>query len=307
MAGAGPPGGAAARRTRVTGIDFVYVDPGPDRRSTSTSSARPRRSRSPLGERSAAGHDPHPQRDRRRPAARGAGDRRRLDPGRAAATSCASTTALPGDFSRYRLRIDDHARRPVLQRRRVHASRRTARATSTARRRRTNCPPGPPVDFPIDYTGARLLELPPGAARLRRPALSATGSDRLEADVGVMLAEVMSAARRRARLLPGPGARARRTSRRRRSAAPLRRHARPRRLPDPRRARRDGLARRDRGHDQTAADNIGRRGRLGHVGYGRARSTSRSAAGLAESLRSGKRRTFAVDPSRNTLHAAHLG
>jgi hypothetical protein len=101
------------------------------------------------------------------------------------------TTASPGDFSRYRLRIDD--------------SRMDRYFNDVWFSFKANCPsdldcappphqcaPETPVDFPVDYTARdfwsfrrALLDF----ASLRYPQWQ----DRLEADVGNMLVEVMSA------------------------------------------------------------------------------------------------------------------
>jgi hypothetical protein len=102
------------------------------------------------------------------------------------------TTALPGDFSRYRFGIDDH---------RVDRYFNDVEFTFKANcpsdldcaPRDPDCPEDPPVDVSIDTTArdfwsfrGALLDF----AALRYP----DWKDRLDADAGVMLAELMSAA-----------------------------------------------------------------------------------------------------------------
>lgn len=101
------------------------------------------------------------------------------------------TTAYPGDFSRYRLRIED----PRVDRFFNDVSfsfKANCPSDLDCKPAAHECPPEALVDFPIDYTARdfwsfrqALLDF----ASQRYPHWK----DRLEADVGVMLVEVMSA------------------------------------------------------------------------------------------------------------------
>jgi hypothetical protein len=100
-------------------------------------------------------------------------------------------TAAPGDFSRYRLRIDD----PRIDRyfNDIEFSfKANCPSDLDCKPPAHECPPDPPIDFPVDYTArdfwsfrGALLDF----ASQRYPLWQ----DRLEADVGNMLVEVMSA------------------------------------------------------------------------------------------------------------------
>ncbi len=100
------------------------------------------------------------------------------------------TTTEPGDFSRYRLHLDDTRIDPYFND--VGFSfKANCRSDLDCAPPPHECPPDPPVDFPVDYTARdfwsfrqALLDF----AAQRYPAWQ----DRLEADAGVMLAEVMS-------------------------------------------------------------------------------------------------------------------
>jgi hypothetical protein len=101
------------------------------------------------------------------------------------------TTAFPGDFSRYRFHIEDARIDPFFNDR-FFSFKANCESDLDCAPREHECPPEALVDFPIDYTardfwGFRraLLDF----ASERYPSWQ----DRLEADVGVMLAEVMSA------------------------------------------------------------------------------------------------------------------
>lgn len=101
------------------------------------------------------------------------------------------TTTTPGDFSRYRLRLDD----PRVDRyfNDVPFSfKANCPSDLDCKTPDHECPPEPPVDFPIDYTARdfwsfRRALLDFAAQRYPR------WQDRLEADVGVMGVEVLSA------------------------------------------------------------------------------------------------------------------
>ena len=101
------------------------------------------------------------------------------------------TTAFPGDFSRYRLHIED-ARIDRFYNDAWFSFKASCPSELDCEPAAHECPPDPPIDFPVDY-GARdfwsfrraLLDF----AAQRYPKWQ----DRLEADVGVMLAEAMSA------------------------------------------------------------------------------------------------------------------
>jgi hypothetical protein len=102
------------------------------------------------------------------------------------------TTAAPGDFSAYRLRLDDARLDPFFND--VPFSFKAACPRDVdCKPADHECAPEPQVDYPVDYQARdfwsfrrALLDF----ASTRYPAWQ----DRLEADVGVMLAEVMSAA-----------------------------------------------------------------------------------------------------------------
>ena len=101
------------------------------------------------------------------------------------------TTAFPGDFSRYHLRIDDDRIDPHFGEVEF-----TFKADCPSQLdcevRPEACPRESPVDFPVDYQARDFWSF-------RRALLDFASTrypdwqDRLEADVGVMLAELMSA------------------------------------------------------------------------------------------------------------------
>jgi len=100
-------------------------------------------------------------------------------------------TVEPGDFSRYKLRIDD-ARIDRFYNDVWFSFKATCPSDLDCADRPHECPPEPPVDFPIDYSARDFWSF-------RRALLDFAAQrypkwqDRLEADVGNMLAEVMSA------------------------------------------------------------------------------------------------------------------
>lgn len=101
------------------------------------------------------------------------------------------TTTEPGDFSRYRLRIDD-ARIDRYFNDVWFSFKANCPSDLDCKPPEHECLPEPPVDFPVDYTARdfwsfrqALLDF----ASQRYPKWQ----DRLEADVGNMLVEVMSA------------------------------------------------------------------------------------------------------------------
>jgi hypothetical protein len=101
------------------------------------------------------------------------------------------TTTSPGDFSLYRLHIEDARIDPYFNDVRFNFKANCCSDLDCAPAPH-ECPADPPVDFPVDYTARdfwsfrqALLDF----AAQRYPAWQ----DRLEADAGVMLAEVMSA------------------------------------------------------------------------------------------------------------------
>jgi len=100
-------------------------------------------------------------------------------------------TAAPGDFGPYRLRIDDPRIDPFFNDVEFSFKAACPRDVDCAPPPH-ECPPEPRVDFPVDYLARDFFSLR-GAlldfAAQRYPEWQ----DRLEADVGVMLAEVMSA------------------------------------------------------------------------------------------------------------------
>jgi hypothetical protein len=101
------------------------------------------------------------------------------------------TTDMPGDFSRYRLRIDD-ARIDRFFNDVWFSFKANCPSDLDCAPPAHECPPEPPVDFPVDYTARDFWSF-------RRALLDFASQrypkwqDRLEADVGNMLAEVMSA------------------------------------------------------------------------------------------------------------------
>jgi hypothetical protein len=101
------------------------------------------------------------------------------------------TTTMPGDFSRYRLRIDD-ARIDRYFNDVWFSFKANCPSDLDCAPLPHECPPEPPVDFPVDYTARDFWSF-------RRALLDFASQrypkwqDRLEADVGNMLAEVMSA------------------------------------------------------------------------------------------------------------------
>jgi hypothetical protein len=102
-----------------------------------------------------------------------------------------ATTAHPGDFSRYRLHIED-SRVDRFFNDVSFSFKANCASDLDCKPAGHECPPEALVDFPIDYTARdfwsfrqALLDF----ASQRHPHWK----DRLEADVGVMLAEVMSA------------------------------------------------------------------------------------------------------------------
>jgi hypothetical protein len=102
-----------------------------------------------------------------------------------------ATTASPGDFSRYRFHIEDKRIDPYFNDR-FFSFKANCESDLDCAPAAHECPPEPLVDFPVDYTARdfwsfqrALLDF----ASQRYP----TWQDRLEADVGVMLVEVMSA------------------------------------------------------------------------------------------------------------------
>lgn len=102
------------------------------------------------------------------------------------------TTATPGDFSRYRLTIDD-ARLDYFFRSSDFSFKANCPATNLDCKSPPHvCPPEELVDFPVDYMARDFLSLR-GAlldfARQRYPQWQET----VEADVGVMMLEVLAA------------------------------------------------------------------------------------------------------------------
>jgi len=100
-------------------------------------------------------------------------------------------TARPGDFSMYRLYIDDERIDPYFNDI-PFSFKANCPGDLDCKRPEHECPPEEEVDFPVDYRARdfwsfrrALLDF----ASLRYPGWQ----DRLEADAGVMLAEVMSA------------------------------------------------------------------------------------------------------------------
>jgi hypothetical protein len=100
-------------------------------------------------------------------------------------------TAFPGDFSRYRFHIEDARIDPFFNDR-FFSFKANCESDLDCAPPLHECPPDAPVDFPIDYTARdfwsfrrALLDF----ASERYPSWQ----DRLEADVGVMLVEVLSA------------------------------------------------------------------------------------------------------------------
>jgi hypothetical protein len=101
-------------------------------------------------------------------------------------------TTLPGDFSRYRLLIDDARIDPYFND--VAFSFKANCPTELdCKESAAECPIEPPVDFPVNYLARDFWSF-------RRALLDFASErypdwkDRLEADAGVMLAELMSAA-----------------------------------------------------------------------------------------------------------------
>lgn len=109
------------------------------------------------------------------------------------------TTSVPGDFSRYRLtiadpRIDPYPYRDAAGHRRDEFSfKANCPSELDCAPPPHECPPEPPIDFPPDYRARDFWSF-------RRALLDFASQrypdwrDRLEADLGVMLVEVMSAA-----------------------------------------------------------------------------------------------------------------
>lgn len=101
------------------------------------------------------------------------------------------TTATPGDFSRYRLHIED-SRVDRFFNDVFFSFKANCASDLDCKPSAHECPPEALVDFPIDYTARDFWSF-------RRALLDFASQryphwkDRLEADVGVMLAEVMSA------------------------------------------------------------------------------------------------------------------
>jgi hypothetical protein len=105
------------------------------------------------------------------------------------------TTAFPGDFSRYRLHIEDTHIDPRIDpyfNDVLFSFKANCPSDLDCKLPEHECPPDSVVDFPVDYTARdfwsfrrAILEF----AAQRYP----NWQDRLEADVGVMLAEAMSA------------------------------------------------------------------------------------------------------------------
>src|SRR5215831_15563352 len=101
------------------------------------------------------------------------------------------TTTQPGDFSRYRMRIDD-ARIDRYFNDVWFSFKANCPSDLDCALPAHECPPEPPVDFAVDYTARDFWSF-------RRALLDFASQrypkwqDRLEADVGNMLAEVMSA------------------------------------------------------------------------------------------------------------------
>jgi hypothetical protein len=100
------------------------------------------------------------------------------------------TTARPGGFARYRLRLDDARIDPYFND--VDFSfKANCPSDLDCKPRPHECPPEEAVDFPVDYRARDFWSL-------RRALLDFASQrypdwkDRLEADVGVMLAELMS-------------------------------------------------------------------------------------------------------------------
>jgi hypothetical protein len=100
-------------------------------------------------------------------------------------------TAMPGDFSIYRLRIED-ARIDRFYNDVAFSFKANCPSDLDCKKPDHECPPEAPVDFPVDYTARDFWSF-------RRALLDYASQrypkwqDRLEADVGNMLAEVMSA------------------------------------------------------------------------------------------------------------------
>jgi hypothetical protein len=100
-------------------------------------------------------------------------------------------TAQPGDFSRYRLHIED-ARIDRFYNDVIFSFKANCRSELDCKSAAHECAPEPPVDFPVDYTARDFWSF-------RRALLDFASQrypqwqDRLEADVGNMLAELMSA------------------------------------------------------------------------------------------------------------------
>ncbi len=102
------------------------------------------------------------------------------------------TTASPGDFSRYRLHIED-SRIDSYYNDVWFSFKASCPSDLDCKPPDHECPPDPPVDFPVDYSARdfwsfrqALLDF----AAQRYPHWQ----DRLEPDVGMMLAEALSAA-----------------------------------------------------------------------------------------------------------------
>jgi hypothetical protein len=108
------------------------------------------------------------------------------------------TTAMPGDFSRYRLVIDDPRIDPYAylnasgHRRDEFSFKANCETELDCQEPPHECPPEPPIDFPVDYSARDFWSF-------RRALLDFAAQrypdwkDRLEADIGVMLVELMSA------------------------------------------------------------------------------------------------------------------
>ena len=102
------------------------------------------------------------------------------------------TTASPGDFSRYRLHIEDPRIDPFYNDA-WFSFKANCPSDLDCKLPEHECPPDPQIDFPVDYSARdfwsfrqALLDF----AAQRYPQWQ----DRLEPDVGMMLAEVLSAA-----------------------------------------------------------------------------------------------------------------
>ncbi len=101
------------------------------------------------------------------------------------------TTKNPGDFTLYRLKIESEQIDPYFNDV-IFSFKVNCPSKLDCKQREHECPPDPHVDFPVDYMARDFWSFRRALfdfASLRYP----DWKDRLEADAGVMLAEVMSA------------------------------------------------------------------------------------------------------------------